>query len=134
MAVILNKVGAQDGKWTGVIADAERKEYITQLSLRVPATVSIKDLGITHPDLEGLLVKMLQFNPYLRSSASELLNHEFFNEIRDPGLEKQCLPLLDIQIAKDKATEFQTRTPKVPLSALQKQLIARILNLQQNFE
>ena len=39
------------------------------------------------PAAIDLLNLMLQFNPRRRASVEEALNHEFFSDIRNPGLE-----------------------------------------------
>lgn len=40
------------------------------------------------PDMIKILEGMLEYNPFFRSTASELLTNKFFDDIRIPGLEK----------------------------------------------
>jgi serine/threonine protein kinase len=42
----------------------------------------------THPGLICLLKDLLEFNPYLRATASECLKHKIFDHIRIPDLER----------------------------------------------
>ena len=39
-------------------------------------------------DFMSVLAKMLEFNPFLRSSAGELIKSPFFDDIRDAEMEK----------------------------------------------
>ena len=42
----------------------------------------------TDPDLLKILEKMLQFNPYFRPTAKQLLKDKYFDEIRKKEVEK----------------------------------------------
>lgn len=48
----------------------------------------ISRLGIKDPALKDILESMLQFNPYFRPSAKELLKHSYFDDIRSAEFEK----------------------------------------------
>lgn len=42
----------------------------------------------TNPGLIALLKDLLEFNPFLRATASECLKHKIFDKIRIPDLER----------------------------------------------
>lgn len=53
--------------------------------------------AMNEPVIE-LLKAMLQFNPYLRPTASELLQHSFFDDVRDPTFEAKSRCRLELNV------------------------------------
>jgi serine/threonine protein kinase len=71
--------------------------------------VDIKDLyPNNNPELIKILCQMLEFNPYFRPSAKQLLKNKLFDEIRNPNNEKRAE--FKIKISADKnffANEYE---------------------------
>jgi len=50
----------------------------------------LEDVSGTPRPLQEILAQLLQFNPYHRATASELLKNPLFDEIRKQSLEEGC--------------------------------------------
>lgn len=92
LKVILSKLGRQLGNNSCFITDPEKLEYVHSINMKVSEDHSFADMGIFNPDLEDVLGQMLQFNPYFRPSAKELLNHRYFDDVRTAEYEQHSLP------------------------------------------
>lgn len=68
----------------------------------------MKELEGQDPRLIQILEKMLEFNPYFRWSAAECLNSTYFDDIRNPSLEKYASKKLILEIDQDDAFNYQT--------------------------
>ena len=60
-----------------------------------------KEFDVTSNELTEVLQKMIEFNPYNRSFASELLKSPVFDSIRQPELEKPCPVRFELDLDDD---------------------------------
>ena len=60
-----------------------------------------------HADWKMLLANMLEFNPYFRQSARELLKNPLFDNIRIIENEKQSVDKLKLQIDADESFDYE---------------------------
>ena len=63
----------------------------------------LREVEQKEPLLADLVTRMLEFNPYLRMTASELTDHPFFSEIRLKQNEVNCASKLLLDIDKDES-------------------------------
>lgn len=85
----------------------------------------LNEIALTAPALAEILDSMLEFNPLLRKSASELLMHEYFNDIRIPENEVRCEHKLELDIDRDEF--FDSTTERFTFT--NEELIERLDNL-----
>ena len=74
------------------ICGEDEKEYVEN-TLKICSKAGKKKtlfqkFGHTSPELLNILESMLQFNPFFRPTAKELLKHPIFDKIRLPEIEK----------------------------------------------
>lgn len=96
------------------ICFVERKEMIEYVSgmknLQTIEKVAnfhyLDRLGPLEEDWFMLMHNLLQFNPYLRWSASECLNLDIFRGIRNEELEQKPAQKISLDIDSDKAFDY----------------------------
>lgn len=85
---VLELVGLQEEKAYSFLTDKSAIDYLRLIQSNIQIKGKLEDKFKTlDPDFVGLLKSMLTFNPGERMSARECLNHNVFDEIRDPQLE-----------------------------------------------
>ena len=52
-------------------------------------------------------MKLLEFNPYYRWSASECLKSKYFDDIRNPELEESSSKKIMLDVDKDDAFDYE---------------------------
>jgi len=57
--------------------------------------------------MKGLLCKMLEMNPYFRSSAREVLKSSLFDDIRIHANERQAPNKLKLAVDQDDAFDYE---------------------------
>ena len=70
-----------------------------------------------------IIMQMLQFNPYLRPSAKELLAHPYFDAVRDPKMEISSEYKLLLDVDMDECYDCENVYTTLQLSEL---LISRV--------
>lgn len=55
----------------------------------------------TSPELVEVLEQLLEFNPFFRPTASEILKHKLFDNIRQPGLELPAPKKISIDLEEE---------------------------------
>lgn len=90
----------------GIPTDSDKAFVLADSGKRYLATFEVKEkrdfktiFPGAPPEAIKLIKKMLSFNPYLRLTVDEILEHSFFQDIRNPELEK-CAPF-EIHIEED---------------------------------
>jgi serine/threonine protein kinase len=95
----------------------DTSDYVSSVHDKVKANVGIKDLyPNNNPELVKLLSQMLEFNPYFRPSAKQLLKNKIFDEIRNLDNEKRAD--FKIKISADKnvlASDYENDEDKKDL-------------------
>ena len=66
----------------------------------------------------ALLESMLQFNPYLRPSASELLKNPYFDEVRQAAKEKPASNRFRLDVDSDDNFDYETSLFKISKATL----------------
>ena len=71
------------------ISDARAHQYASELQSKDKKISFSKEFPLTNTYITEVLQKMLEFNPYFRSNAKELLAHKIFDSCRSeyPGCE-----------------------------------------------
>lgn len=84
LRVILKFLGAPDKHSLSFVQSSGTLEHLAGVCQGLPeqAASLLANFQTELPDLDDLLKSMLEFNPCLRPSASELLSHKFFDDIR----------------------------------------------------
>lgn len=98
--------------------------------MNIPEETSLKALKIEDEGIQDLLEKMLNFNPYFRPSAKELLDHPFFDEVRCPDYEAHTPKRIQLEFDKDKHFDHEKPDFKFTLGELQAALHHSICHLQ----
>lgn len=57
-------------------------------------------------ELNTMMINLLQFNPYMRWSASECLNLQIFNSVRDLDLEQKSDEKIEVEIDHEGAYDY----------------------------
>ena len=78
--------------------------------------------GVKNKELRHLLECMLQFNPYFRPSAKELLKHPFFDSVRDSNMEKVKPSRIVLLCDKDENYDSTAKKFKMSKPFLRKQI------------
>ena len=86
------------------VTDAKAIGYLRSFTPIERVDLSRKYPGATEEAID-LLNKMLQFNPYLRISVDDALNHPFFTKVKKPHKEKTA----EAQISLDFENETLDR-------------------------
>ena len=60
------------------------------------------------PELKAILKSMLEFNPYFRASAKEVLQNKYFDDIRIPMNEGNAPYKLKFEIDADNAFDYDS--------------------------
>jgi len=68
------------------------------------------EYALTDPAMAKIVEKLLQFNPYLRTSAHDLLKLPLFDKIRDPELEKPANHKINLEIDNDGAFNYDDQS------------------------
>lgn len=68
--------------------DEEQVEYIKDIVSNIPKFEDFSDKFLkTDPALQNILKQMLEFNPYFRPSAKQLLQNPIFDDLRQKNNE-----------------------------------------------
>ena len=132
MRVILKTLGTLDDGSLAFIMDSGCKDHVKNLSQGIPPPDAsiLNKLKCSDKLLVDLLKSMLEFNPYLRPSAKELLHHPVFDEIRGK-IDFVCDFKLLIDIDKDEMYDAETTEFKMTKEELIDQIktiISRNIN------
>ena len=100
------------------------QEYVQNLNEEAKSSPFWQLLQRKEPDLADLLQKMLQFNPYLRHSAKELLRHPYFAGLRLLSNEQKSRHKLQLEFDRDEAVDSKSFTVKASLDELKSKLLA----------
>lgn len=106
LSVIFDIIGTPSEDETSFVTDQKALEYLKTFTSRKK-----KDLSKKYPGAEltgiDLLMRMLNFNPFLRPSVNECLEHPFFDEVRDKSNEinSNTSPQLDFDNEKELSEE-----------------------------
>lgn len=100
------------------------------MNLNIPEETSLKNLQIEDADIQDLLEKMLDFNPYFRPSAKELIDHPYFDEVRCPDYEAHKPKRIQLDFDKDKHYDLENIDFKFTLPELQAALHQSVNTLQ----
>ena len=93
MRVIIQKLGKQDQADLSFITNSDGKIFIKGIQASQPSKDGkkfIDELDHISQPLKDIVSKMLEFNPYLRSSTRELIKDPYFDDIRIPQMEKHA--------------------------------------------
>ena len=69
---------------------------------------------------------MLQFNPYFRPSAKELLQHSYFDDIRTPQFEQYQPHRQQFEFDTDACFDLEANDFRTSLTALRKSLYEKV--------
>ena len=103
MKLILKHIGPVSSFDLSFMTDDPAIEYIESLN----NTVKAPKISASN-DLEKLKYQMLQFNPYFRCSAAEVIKHKNFDKIRLYSKEKSATEKIFLEIDSDKAYDYET--------------------------
>lgn len=80
-------------------------EHVKDISkgLKANRRSFLDSLKQKEPLLGALISSMLEFNPYLRKSAAELMDHPYFDDIRIKQNELSCNSKLLLEIDRDES-------------------------------
>lgn len=70
---------------------------------------------------------MLQFNPYFRPTAKELLKSDYFDDVRKPNLEGLAPEKLLLDTDTDQAFDHEAMESNLSSATLQSMLNAKVL-------
>jgi len=88
----------------------------------------LNDLNNTSPDMKDILTSMLEFNPFFRSSAREILKHKIFDDIRIHENERQAPQKLKLEVDADDAFDYETgKSTKFTKEAYLKMIYQEVL-------
>ena len=73
------------------------------------------------------MVDMLQFNPYLRPTAKELVALSYFDEVRDPEMENQSPFKLNLEVDTDEGYNCDKSFTRTELKQILKTRFCQIL-------
>ena len=98
--VIFDIIGTPNEEDVSFVTDVKAQEYLKTFHTRPRA--NLKDIypGIAEEGFD-LLQKMLQFNPYLRLSVDECLEHPYLTVARIPSREAECEQQIYLEIEKE---------------------------------
>jgi len=88
LKVILDILGDQTSEDLSFVTDASALDYIRTLKSNNCKIQFKKEFPFTTPQVLDVLENMLEFNPYFRQSAGDLLKNKVFDCIRRPELEQ----------------------------------------------
>ena len=88
LRVILQILGYQTDEDASFISGRSSQDYLTTLQSTETKINFTLEYPKTHERLCNTLDSMLQFNPYFRGTASDLLKNKIFDNIRDPKMEE----------------------------------------------
>lgn len=71
------------------------------MSSELPATSKMSKLECADPGLLDILKSLLQFNPYMRPSAAELMKHRIFDDVRNMAKEAPSTNKMRLSIDSD---------------------------------
>ncbi len=104
LKVILGILGDQTEEDVCYLSEMRSVNYIEKHLPNLPKINFKKEFPNTDPAVVTLLHNMLEFNPYFRLRASELIKLSVFDAVRDKKLEKACPSKLRLSI--DRAGVF----------------------------
>ena len=90
----------------------------------------LDQIALVDPPLADLLDSMLEFNPLFRKTASELLQHEYFDDVRVEENEVRSDLKLELDIDTDEF--FNSKTSRFTLTS--QELVARLDCILENYE
>lgn len=113
---MLSKKGAQDRLSLSHLQAPKVQRYVKRLGqgLLVSHNAFLKPLQEADPAMADLLESMLEFNPYLRKTASELLAHPYFDDIRQPETEGPAMHKVILEVDSD--ANHDAESSECPLS------------------
>ena len=74
---------------------------------------------------------MLQFNPYFRPSAKELVNHPYFDDIRQPEIKEYVPKKIIFQFDTDSSFDLKASDFAADFDELNAYLVSKVNNLNQ---
>lgn len=108
LKIIFEKTGQTSKDDLSFISSKNAVNYVNNLTKNNKCQI---DLDKIFPDIDPILIEMLkdmlQVNPYMRPSASELLKHPIFDSIRFKVLEKGCQNKVELEVDSDQSYDYE---------------------------
>ena len=92
LKLTISKVGKLSSNDLSFVQTKDANDYVKSLMKDEEVKVNnyLDDLNDTSPEMKRMLSSMLEFNPFFRSSAREVLKSKIFDEIRIENNERQA--------------------------------------------
>ena len=108
LKIIFEKTGQTSEDDMSFISSNNAVNYVNNLTKNSKCQI---DLDKIFPDIDPILIEMLkdmlQVNPYMRPSASELLKHPIFDSMRFKDLEKGCQSKIELEVDSDQSYDYE---------------------------
>lgn len=106
---IINKLGQMKQEDLSFIINQDAKTYCSMQKPDKASKQAFDDEMVDQDkDLVQLLMSMIEFNPYYRSSPAECLKSPFFDPIRVPQLEQPAPTKIYLEIDQEDACDYQS--------------------------
>ena len=108
MIKILNVLGNQDEEDLSFISSPEAKDYVCNRQIDEGKIQFPIEFGMSDKQIGIILQQLLEFNPFFRRQAKEILKNPIFDKIRDPVLEKRASGKIKLKVDQEGAFDYQT--------------------------
>jgi hypothetical protein len=88
LCLILNVLGEQNSKDLSFITKKHYKNHVRRNNQSIPKIRFDQEFRRSHDDIPLIIETMLEFNPFFRRSAAEIIKLSIFDSVRNPILEE----------------------------------------------
>lgn len=100
LRVILETIGSLSDEDVSFLSDIKSINYLNRNQVDLDKIDFQREFPLTHPEIVRILASLLEFNPYFRMSAKELLRLKCFDPFRNPNMEKESPAKIELDIDK----------------------------------
>lgn len=129
--MILKRLGKVDSSSLSFLTQQEAINHVNVMSIGVSKDSYLRKLKIKDPQLQDILESMLEFNPYFRPSAKELLNHPYFDSLLQSEFESYHPKKVVFRFDTHEGFDLDEMDFKVQFSELNSYLVEKVGKLMQ---